>query len=134
MREYKFRGKRKYNDMRWVYGYLVVSPQDGEARIYDSQGTFNVVEKSSVGQDTGLKDMHGKEIYEGDTLVCESSGGTKYVTDVRYDGGALSIDVIDLDYDITAIGWAMKDYLLSVEIIGNIHDNPELMEEQENDI
>ena len=134
MRNYLFRGKRKYNDTRWICGYLVVSPQNGEARIYDSEGTFNVVEKSSVGQDTGLKDKNGEKIFEGDILVCESSGGTKYFTDVRYDGGALSIDVIDLDYDITAIGWAMKDYLLSVEIIGNIHDNPELMEEQENDI
>ena len=34
----------------------------------------------------------------------------------------------NLEYDITAIGWAMKDYLLSVEVIGNIHDNPELLE------
>ena len=52
-------------------------------------------------------------------------------TTVRFDGGALSIDVSHLDYDITAIGWAMKDYLLSIEVIGNIHDNPELLKDGE---
>ena len=135
MRENLFRGKRRDNG-EWVYGSLFVGFKKSyicpEAiAMYNFDGTlclggFVEVSPESVGQYTGLKDKHGKRIFAGDIL------GSRY--DKLYPDD-VAIEVVKWFRN----GWyiqqennlpdALCEYgvLPYSEVIGNIHDNPELL-------
>jgi len=86
MRTIKFRGKR-VNDGQWVYGDLETRPTLEVAAIhqYDENGIYDCqdyVDRDTVGQFTGLHDINGKEIYEGDLLMSHENGE---VFEVVYD-------------------------------------------------
>lgn len=125
MREIKFRG-RKPNE-EWIYGDLVRSEDDilGDVttcifpqKAYDSYDRY-IVDANTVGQFTGLRDKNGKEIYEGDIL---DFIGLKI--EVRFVRGVFALLCNgDLDYEIC--GDCGTD--LFAKVIGNIHDNPELL-------
>jgi uncharacterized phage protein (TIGR01671 family) len=129
MREIRFRGKRK--DGGWEYGYLSVSREGYEIVNADGMGLFFhcPVEPETVGQFTGIKDKNGKEIYEGDVVRLDDAD-TSTFSEVFYDGGALCVrsSGFTYEYDVIAIGWANENLGVEVEVIGNIHDNPELRE------
>ena len=102
MREIKFRGRRK-NSSEWVYGAFLAIPKLC-SYIYDvqpdGQATRYLVDEDTVGQFTGLKDSTGKEIYEGDIVKVVNDGEESFHVLMNSD----------------------------CEIIGNVHDNPELPE------
>lgn len=138
-REYKFRGKRA-DGTGWTYGFYWAS-QDPKSEatkyrahfIYSScnieQGKEVIAE--SVGQFTGLHDADGKEIYEGD--VVENIDGIRYV--VEFGGSASAFFFKHITYrkngPFSDNEWGIcsekliGDFLL--KIVGNIHDNPELI-------
>ena len=148
MREILFRGKRTDNG-EWVYGNPVEWLNETKdvsiiahpfGCCIDEVGNLVLIEEpfvckvhtETVGQSTGLKDKNGKEIFEGDIVRCLNSYGEDYYTSsVQYDEGAFVVDVMGMDYDRTVIGWAL-DWLIiynnDIEVTGNIHDNPELLE------
>lgn len=139
-REIKFRGKR-VNGGEWVYGMTI---SNGTIKRKINNIFFEVAENKwvgvlpeTLGQYTGRKDKDGKEIYEGDILKTPRGFIGQVVfgraeEECRHKVfGRMVIDCY------TTYGWifvrgdgyrcAIDDELLEGEIIGNIHDNPELM-------
>lgn len=126
MREILFRGKRTDNG-KWVVGMLGQYHEGIKATIVlNHLGTvdsvdFICVDPTTVCQFTGLLDKNGKQIFEGDVFAWGYAG----VYDMRY---VVSYDAVTTSF----IGVRKHGFLslsgITIEIIGNIHDNPELLE------
>lgn len=143
MRTIKFRGKNLHNG-KWVCGYLsdVDNTPIGKVGIINSK-PFSGCEEStmviaeSIGQFTGLHDKNGKEIYECDVLKNNLSDNPFGVVTWHNDG-YFFIDCGFGKFPINANGYNPLGKMLVLkidnvkdvffEVIGNIHDNPELME------
>lgn len=142
MREVLFRGKRIDNG-EWLEGDLLTPTQEGFLQVYEISDTHSVmgdryeVEPETVGQYTGLTDKNGKKIFEGDIIRIDSSCYDDiYITKVFDYNGTLCVDIWHREYDQTAIAFAFDDWDTTgdeVEVIGNIHDNPELLEGRNDD-
>ena len=130
MREIKFRGKHihaflePHNTGIWVYGYLC---NDHYINSEELMGEM-LVDKDSVGQYTGLEDKNGVEIYEGD-IVSEKG---HYVNSDK-----LVYQKIQWKENYSC--WLRGEYqrltpknikTYEIEVVGNIYDNPELLEKE----
>lgn len=115
MREILFRGKRLDNG-RWVEGAYFPESDQHPATIWEGKycGIGRYVHAETVGQFTGLTDKNGKKIFEGDILTLLGSR----VHIVRFEDG---------EFVLTGTAFPMR-HANKFEIIGNIHDNPELLE------
>ena len=122
-REILFRGKQKDNG-EWVYGCFV-DLIDGKRKIPCIYGKGEVIHKT-VGQYTGLTDKNGKKIFEGDIVRYSIYPPSKYEYGVVnwFNGGFRAGDTNCNLCVCSADGVATY----KLEVIGNIHDNPELME------
>ena len=144
----KFRGKSKRTD-EWLYGdlirntegaFAVVPPFDG----YEPQnGWLYEVEEETIGQFTGLLDEDNNEIYEGDVVDWTffynrdyGGGATECDTQVRgvieWKQGGFILRVIKNDFEEAGsygISDLNTDTESDVEVLGNIHDNKDLLEQ-----
>lgn len=131
MRPIKFRGKAHG---RWIYGGLVYS-DNIEPAIYFEVGNkvykridWAYVDPATVGQFTGLVDKNGREIYEGDFINYDGStwGG---VVQWHPNGYFFINDSYGKKYPSCDSYRSLGDMLdgRPLVVIGNIHDNPELM-------
>lgn len=138
MREILFRAKSNYRNVgEWEYG-LVAQPhvtEDGIVTSYyftklseDGYSSQRTVSANTIGQYTGLTDKNGKKIFEGDIVKHYNN------SDDGFDIGALYWDETFSQWRRTSIGnfhhssfTYMMSHSCDYEVIGNIHDNPELL-------
>lgn len=137
---YLFKAKRTDNG-EWVKGALVCDDRDKLYRIITeinySTGTCLTadnaprVDSSTICQCTGLKDKNGKLIWEND--ICDRK--EEYPEIVKYNNGDWTLDYSYLKgkesgYCYCNLGFYVLERKC-VEVIGNIFDNPELLESEE---
>ena len=118
MREILVRGKRLDNG-EWVEGtmYQVAKELNPFIMLTNRHAESHEVDPATVGQYTGLENKNGKRIFEGDIVALPALyGGGKGV--VTYCGAAFRAFNEVHGYQVSE----------SMEVIGNIHDNPELMD------
>ncbi|EKT8898596.1 hypothetical protein CJ756_000959 [Listeria monocytogenes] len=137
MREIEFRGKAIHpNSLEqivgsWAYGgifenKIITRNLDMNSHYYGFISEIEI-DLKTIGQYTGLKDKNGKKIFEGDIVNCKFFD--RMVGDIA--GVINFIDCV----------WAVSDFknkrlyqlidVDNIEVIGNIHENPELLEETE---
>ena len=116
-------GKAMYYD---VYPF-----KDGTLLLSYDGIAFDEVPASDfiLMQSTGLKDKNGKEIFEGDIVKYEAGCNT-VTEEVVYDKNFAGFGVKDADAVIIfTFGELAEDIdLSSIEVVGNIYENPELLE------
>jgi uncharacterized phage protein (TIGR01671 family) len=136
MIEILFRGKRTGNG-EWVDGSLHIekgeTSKDGnfsiDYRILGMRGECYYVDPETVGQYTGLTDKNGKMIFEGDMV---STDIARPYNIVEFRDGCFMFNCNDGEEDYYDIMLPILKEPHTVyeygEVIGNIHDNPELLE------
>ena len=116
MREIRFRGRR-LSDNSWIHGGLVT-----EINV-----SLDEVDPGTVGQFTGLEDATGIGVYDGDIL--QDLGGKGFVRVVRHQPPVFykyPVDKWSIEHGIKETIVFPTSFLAS-EVIGNIHDNPDLL-------
>ena len=136
MREILFRGKANCEgrDNEWVYGGLLPETENTFpiiVRDYDNDedwigiNGWETVAPETVGQYTGLTDKNGKKIFEGDICLCDRN-----IND-HIDNKTFIVEFEPLRgwFGESKDGWSEFDGSAweCAEVIGNIHDNPELL-------
>lgn len=122
MREILFRGKSTHNG-EWHYGWLTYSKFHNAYEITDGNGVYNFVDPDTVGQYTGLQDKNGTKIFDDDLLYYRNSNHDEEdgTMEVVLEEGAFMIagDILVPLHET---------YSWELEVVGNIYDNPELLE------
>jgi len=130
MREIKFRAWNKMENS-------MEAPYDGQELIDYIEGMIFRCGEKMLMQYIGLKDKNGKEIYHGDLLMFKNPDSESF-----YEGFAVVTETETLGYDFQPIpsltiedifmhgydsSMFWHDFDNDVEIIGNIYENPELL-------
>ena len=120
-------------ESKWIYGGICQFNED-RSIIYQTEPEFQKysVYTDTVGQYTGLKDKNGRKIFEGDIVRLFNRNGQEimsYVVEWYSDCSMFVLDCIDFDMEFDTDFTVF--YGDEFEIVGNIHDNPELVRKDE---
>lgn len=128
-REIKFRAKHVHAfsknrklDGIWVYGYYC------DENYIRTDNAEKLIDKNTLGQYTGFKDINDKEIYEGDIVNIIVNNNVKNYGKIIFKDGCYVVS-IEIPEITPSLDWIIG--VANVEIIGNIYENPELLEESE---
>lgn len=112
------------------YGFALV----GEVMTVQSPPIWSLDEGNIVEQYTGLKDINGTEIYGGDIIVQKSLGsnksGCRGKITYKEDHAAFMFEVYERGKPVMWLFLNEFNPEKTCEVIGNIHENPELLEEK----
>ena len=148
MRQIKFRAKT-VNEGEWVYGMTISHGTVDRKRnclfFEVAENQWKGVMPSTLGQFTGLTDRNGKEIYEGDIVIADRYpffyvGKPNYVAVVEWnDCGFAAFYELYKDSDAKGICVGSpcdfdSNTANRYRVIGNIHDNPELITSQPTEV
>lgn len=130
MREIKFRAKEIGSNGKWRVGDLHMTATTPHIHSLSNKYLIRI---ETVGQYTGLHDKNRKEIYEGDIIRSFDSKGEPIIHYLLYDNEEAGFVAIlkgsakgDFGYGRCYQQWITE---CEKEVIGNIHDNPELLKE-----
>lgn len=128
--------KGEFYDDTFIYGYLadgyIIGKTIEAGEEYFVPSYWIPVEKETIGQYTGLKDKNGKEIYEGDIIQYTSEVMTKkaWNCEIERIGATFAVRTGEKSYmDGSYLNVLARDK--KCEVIGNILQNPELLEGEE---
>lgn len=125
MREILFRGKRIDNG-EWVYGsywHYSCSNTHQHFVFNDDMSIWVSVDPDTVGQFAGLNDCNGVKIFEGDIV---RYGDTIHRVVFEQRNGTAYFGLVYAAYETLPFGHYQD--LKQIEVVGNIYDNPELLE------
>ena len=130
MREILFRGKRAENG-EWVYSSFIMQDKEHklmstEVELFDGE-KWRAVIPETVGQFIGLTDKNGKKIFEGDIIKDKKLPGI-YMID--YNEDLMKYAFLYYHKELKNLycgGFVSKTDGKSIEVIGNIHNNRELL-------
>lgn len=147
-REILFRGKRVDNG-EWVYGRGLQQCKDEigneivaifknvvkSEKYIKKEGRYTLyyvpIKAETLGQYTGLKDKNGKQIFEGDILGYigkrKDNMNKVYHRNVVFHKGMFALLSKELQAYSALKHHCMEDGRFAWRVIGNVHDNPELM-------
>ena len=129
MREILFRGKSKAQN-KWVYGWYCgkilnsdMSSTEESSQIIDAKTLYwHTCEPETCGQFTGLTDKNGQKIFEGDVVKIQIADGSFRNASIDFRNGYFTNSLSTYLGGLVVIA-------PDCEVIGNIHDTPELLEE-----
>ena len=134
-----YRGKRIDTD-DWIYGFYAKSGDKAyiikDTDIAFAYVTVGEVVPETVCEFTGLKDNNGKKIFEGDIVKCTDANYAYDFTAVvlfgnpngEYNWGFQLKRIGGAEANTDILLWVdMEDAGAYIEVVGNIHDNPELL-------
>ena len=134
MREILFRGKR-FCDGEWVDGSLFIDEKKDKHEIIVGYFNYRIgweVIPDTVGQFTGLTDKNGKKIFEGDIVVYDNKPYNAYchigVGVIVWHKWMWKFRYKEHEYTYHYSVGTEDFFGAKSEVIGNIHDNPELLE------
>ena len=127
---YFFRGKRLDNE-KWMQGNLVYLDEEHVGIWTENAQSYIWIDPATIGQCTGLKDKNGTLIFEGD--VCRVK---KAIFEIVYNDCGLYAKIKKngssrYGHEVVKTCYELIDELCEkgLEIIGNIHESPELLKE-----
>ena len=118
-------------DSNWVYGGIFPNNKGGDfAIIYQQEPTIEkfTVYADTVGQYTGKNDKNGTKIFEGDILVIHNNYRNPLLIEFTEFGWCC---VIPNDDKYKHFRHPIDNNNTKYEVIGNIHDNPELLRSEQ---
>lgn len=132
MREIKFRGRNIEGE--WLQGDLINGKINNTPTAFifpaDAPNSYDrySVNPNTIGQFTGLRDKNDTEIYEGDIIGCHNPNIKHLIFYNERQARFMAALNGDIDNDFVCVcGLDDSRWNASKEVIGNIHDNPELL-------
>lgn len=117
----KYRGKTKISN-KWVYGYVRYFESEDKYFIEESiEGYEYEVVKDTIGQFTGKLDKNGDKIFENDIV--------KYIIGIEGYTSTYNEHISCVKFEDCKFYPFTSSDIIETEVIGNIHDNPNLLSE-----